>query len=168
MGTRGLAALSAVAILTMLTLAGGSQAAPEPDCNPAGTNCVHFPIDRLIENGCNGEPVHVVGTAHVATRVGASPSGGVLVTVYESFQRTNGVGTITGAVYNVDEQVHSFFDFPPILQPFDVVIVDHHNVISTRPAQAPNWILRSETRITFDPPNDPVVQPLELKSKCTG
>lgn len=151
MGTWGRAAVSAAAILALSAMGDAIQqvsAEPMPACQDT-TTCVNQPLDRIVANPCTGEPVHVTGTQHVTEQATLSSSGMLRITTYENFQATSGIGMIFGALYNVDEEVHSFDRFVPATDSLEIVLDDHHNVISTQPAQAPNFLMHSRIRVVI-------------------
>lgn len=160
MGMRAFTVAAVAAVLLTMGL-GSGVAAPTSDCHDS-TTCVNMPLDTVVTNGCNGEPVHVTGTWH--SRVGEF---GNSLVIYSNFQQTTGVGLETGVLYNVDEQVHSYDRFGPTVFPIEIVLDDHYNVISTKPAQAPNFFLHARFRMVIDS-TGPHVKLDDLDTDCRG
>jgi len=125
-----------------------------------------MPLDRMVLNECNDELVQVTGTLHVTEQTTQSSTGMIRVTTYENFQETSGVGLDTDTLYNVDEEVHMIDRFVPVGPSLEIVLDDHHNVISTQPAQAPNFLMHSRIRIIIA---DTVEVKLEdIDTECRG
>ena len=94
---RGIVTLGWVAALAALCLGHGAPARAQAT---VFTLAQAMPVDTIL-TACNGETVHVTGTANCLEHTSTSSNGNFVFDAHMNYQGVTGVGLTTGAQYQV-------------------------------------------------------------------
>jgi hypothetical protein len=165
--------MSLLSLVAMLIVTGcandtltqpGRRLAPTAVPNLATVyNDVRVPLNGLVSNPCNGEPVAFSGYGHFSFHVTYDVGGGLHVSQHFNTQGIEGVGQITGASYSGNEADNSEFN---VKYGEEETIEQHFSVISH--GKEPNFVLHVIEHFTFNANGELTVFFSDFSADCRG